>query len=224
MKKFSALLTLLLSAPMALAAKPDCLPSLGAVVKPAAATKGMIMVLSAPSGGGKTTIADALTQRFPNSRRSVSVTTRAPRGTEVDGKDYVFKSNQEFDDMLAKNEFAEWAMVHGNRYGTTKQSIQDALDKGELLFLIIDVVGAKNIKASFPEAQLVFVQPPDMKTLEARLRGRGTDTDEVIQKRLANAKAEIAQASFFDHQVVNDDLQRALGEMETLIKKYRQQP
>jgi guanylate kinase len=182
-------------------------------------TSGLLVVLSAPSGGGKTTLATELLSRIPRSRRSISVTTRPARKTEIPGQDYIFVSDAEFDRLQKENAFAESANVHGHRYGTTKASIQEAKDQGEVLVLAIDVQGARSIKAAFPDALLVFVSPPDFDVLETRLRKRGTESDTEIRKRLENARKEIAQASSFDYQVLNDRLDRATLEIESLIRK-----
>ena len=179
---------------------------------------GLLVVLSAPSGGGKTTIANELLGRFPNSRRSISMTTRPPRETEIPGQDYLFVGANEFQKLKDTNGFAESAFVHGYFYGTTKASIEEAFKRGEILFLTIDVQGARNIKSTFPQSMTVFVTPPDFDILETRLRKRGTETDLDIRKRLENARKEIALASEFDFQVLNDRLDRAVLEIESLIK------
>ena len=181
-------------------------------------SQGLLVVLSAPSGGGKTTLASELIRRFPNARRSISVTTRPPRSTEIPGQDYYFISNQEFDRLIAENALAEWALVHGHRYGTKKSFVQEGVERGEVLFLAIDVQGARNIKKAFPKALLIFVSPPDFDILETRLRKRGTETDQEIRTRLENARKEIAQANEFDFQVLNDRLDRASLEIESLIR------
>jgi guanylate kinase len=188
----------------------------------AATGKGILVVLSAPSGGGKTTIANELITRFPKTRRSISITTRPPRPTEIVEQDYRFVSDLEFDKLTNEDGFAESANVHGHRYGTLKSSIQEAFDEGEILFLTIDVQGAKSIKKVFPQALTIFVSPPDFDVLETRLRKRGTENDTDIRKRLENARKEIAQAGDFDFQVLNDSLERAVLEIESIIKKRQQ--
>ncbi|MBS1985532.1 MAG: guanylate kinase [Bdellovibrionales bacterium] len=184
-----------------------------------AAREGLLVVLSAPSGGGKTTLANELISRFENARRSISVTTRPPRKTEIQGQDYHFISDAEFEKLVKDNAFAEWAHVHGYRYGTTKASIKEGKERGEIVFLAIDVQGARNIKNAIPDALLIFVTPPDFDILETRLRKRGTENDQEIRKRLENARKEIAQAEAFDFQVLNDRLDRAALEIESIIRK-----
>lgn len=181
--------------------------------------KGLLVVISAPSGGGKTTLVNELLSRLPNSKRSITSTTRPPRATEIPGQDYDFLKDQEFDAIIAKNAFAEHAVVHGYRYGSRKDSIEKSIAQGEVLFLTIDVQGAKNIQKSFPEALLIFVNPPDFDILETRLRKRGTESDHEIRKRLENARKEIAQADDFDFKVLNDRLDRAALEIESIIRK-----
>ena len=182
----------------------------------------MLIVISAPSGGGKTTLANELIGRFNNSRRSVSLTTRPARPTEIPGQDYRFVSNPDFDKILTDDGFAESATVHGYRYGTTKVSVRDAFEKNEILILTIDVQGARSIKKAFPEAITIFVRPPDFDILETRLRKRGTESDADIRRRLENARKEMAQADEFDFQVLNDRLDRAALEIESIIKKRLQ--
>jgi guanylate kinase len=180
---------------------------------------GLLVVLSAPSGGGKTTIANELIRRFPNARRSISMTTRPARPTEIPGQDYVFVDDKAFDSVNSTSGFAESASVHGFRYGTPKSFIDEAFGRGEILFLTIDVQGAKNIKKIYPKSLTIFVAPPDFDILETRLRKRGTESDQEIRRRLENARKEIAQAKDFDFQVLNDRLDRAVLEVESLIKK-----
>jgi guanylate kinase len=180
---------------------------------------GLLVVVSAPSGGGKTTLVNELINRFPNSRRSISMTTRPARKTEINGQDYFFVRDKEFDHILNTDGFAENAIVHGHRYGTTKASIDDAFSKGEILFLTIDVQGARNIKKFYPDCMTVFVSPPDFDILEIRLRKRGTESDSDVRKRLENARKEMSHAKEFDFQVLNDRLDRAALEIESLIRK-----
>jgi guanylate kinase len=181
--------------------------------------KGLLVVISAPSGAGKTTLAHELLRRFPNSRRSLSSTTRPPRNTEIPGQDYDFISEQDFEKCESENNFAESAVVHGFRYGTKKSAIENALKNNEILILTIDVQGAKNIKKHFPQAVSVFVEPPDFDILETRLRKRGTESESDIRRRLENARREIALKDQFDFVVLNDRLDRAALEIESIIRK-----
>jgi guanylate kinase len=180
---------------------------------------GMLVVISAPSGGGKTTLTGELIRRFPNSKRSITCTTRPPRATEIANQDYIFVSEQDFQKMISDGAFVEWAVVHSYKYGTRKSIVQESLDRGEILFMTIDVQGAQSIKQHFPSALTIFVMPPDFDVLETRLRKRGTENDADVRRRLENARKEIALANTFDYQVLNDRLDRAALEIESIIKK-----
>jgi len=181
--------------------------------------KGLLVVISAPSGGGKTTLATELLSKLPHSRRSITYTTRPARTTEIPGQDYHFISDKDFDQLEQKNALAESATVHGYRYGTPQASIDEAVKKGEILFLIIDVQGANSIKKVRPDALTIFLQPPDFDVLETRLRKRGTESESDIRRRLENARKEIAQAGSFDFKVLNDRLDRTALEIESIIRK-----
>lgn len=185
-------------------------------------SQSLLVVISAPSGGGKTTLTRELMSRFPNSRRSISVTTRPARNTEIPDQDYVFLSNEEFDELVKNNSLAEWANVHGSRYGTTKQYIDSALSEGAILFLTLDVQGAASIKTAYPNALTFFVKPPDFDVLESRLRKRGTENEDDIRRRLENARRELSRSEEFDHVVLNDRLDRVTLEIESLIRKKMQ--
>lgn len=182
----------------------------------------LLVVISAPSGGGKTTLSRELMSRFPNSRRSISVTTRPARTTEIPGQDYMFISDKEFDQLVASNGLAEWAHVHGYRYGTAKSYIDETLREGAILFLVIDVQGAASIKKAYPKALTFFVKPPDFDVLETRLRKRGTESEEDIRRRLEIARHELSRSNEFDYIVLNDRLDRVTLEIESLIKKKQQ--
>jgi guanylate kinase len=170
---------------------------------------GIALVLSAPSGAGKTTLLNRLRAEFPGFAYSVSCTTRAPRPGETDGKDYYFLPRETFERRRAENYFAEWAEVHGNLYGTPLEPVKEALRRGTDLIFDIDVQGAAQLKLSLAEALFVFILPPGLDELESRLRGRGQDDEASIQRRLANARSEMAQARWYDALVVNDDLDQA---------------
>lgn len=184
---------------------------------------GMLLVLSAPSGAGKTTLARRLVEREPDARFSVSATTRAPRGRERDGVDYHFLSPARFDELAARGAFAEWAEVHGHRYGTLRATVDEALAAGRIAVFDIDVQGGEAIRARWPErAVSVFLLPPSMAELERRLRGRSTDSEEAIARRLVAARDEIARgAAAYDYLVVNDDLEEALGQVAAVVAQER---
>jgi guanylate kinase len=180
---------------------------------------GLLLVLSAPSGAGKTTLAHRLMAREPDAHFSISATTRAPRGQERDGVDYRFVSRARFDAMVAAGELAEWAEVHGNRYGTPKATVEEALAAGRIALFDIDVQGGEQLQALWPrQAVTVLVLPPSMAELERRLRGRGTESDEQVARRLAVARAEIARgARSYRYLLVNDVLDRAAEALGAIV-------
>jgi guanylate kinase len=184
---------------------------------------GLLLVLSAPSGAGKTTLARRLVEREPDARFSVSVTTRAPRGQEREGVDYHFVTPERFEELVAGDAFAEWAKVHGNRYGTLRSTVEDALAGGRIAVFDIDVQGGDRIRARWPgRSAAVFLLPPSLEELERRLRGRSTDEPEAIARRLVAARAEIARgAASYDYLVVNDDLERALAQVRAVVASER---
>jgi guanylate kinase len=175
------------------------------------------LVLSAPSGAGKTTIARTLRERRPDVVFSVSATTRAPRPGEADGRDYHFVGVDEFRRMIAAGELLEWAEVHGNFYGTPRSNLDEAVAREEFLLLDIDVQGARQIRRVAPEAVHVFVLPPTGHTLADRLLARGSEDDAVRNRRLSNAVEEVRAASEFDYVVVNDDLAAAVEAVERIL-------
>ncbi len=179
-----------------------------------------LVILSAPSGAGKTTLCQRLLTDFPEITLSVSSTTRAPRGTEKHGVDYWFVTDAEFRKMIEADRFAEWAEVHGSFYGTSKDAIEKTLAQGRSVLLEIDVQGAASLRKVYPDRCLtVFIAPPSLELLEKRLRARGTDKEETIQRRLLNARAEMERMNEYDHVIVNDDLAKAYGELQELVKK-----
>ncbi|CAK7020371.1 MAG: Guanylate kinase [Desulfovibrio sp.] len=174
---------------------------------------GIALVLCAPSGAGKTTLSKRLLVEFPYFSFSVSCTTRQPRPGEKDGKDYTFLSRDRFETLRAGGHFAEWAEVHGNFYGTPLEATLNTLASGRDLLFDIDVQGAAQLKETLPQALFVFVLPPSRSELEARLRGRGSETEESIAKRMANARRELEEAAWFDAWIVNDDMDEAYADL-----------
>jgi guanylate kinase len=188
-----------------------------------AMTPGMLLVLSAPSGTGKTTLAHAFRSRHPDAVFSVSVTTRPPRGAERDGVDYHFVSEARFAELVEQGAFAECAEVHGRRYGTLKSTVEDALRAGRIALFDIDVQGGAQLRRAFPDAAVtVFIVPPTVAELERRLRGRSTESEGSIGRRLAAARAEVAEgAASYDYVVVNDAIEAALARIEAIAAHER---
>lgn len=182
--------------------------------------KGNLFVLSGPSGAGKGTLVKRVLQRVPDAWVSVSATTRQPRPGEVDGRDYFFLDQPRFDELVSQGGFLEWAHVHGNSYGTLRSRVQDRIDHGSQVVLEIDVQGAFQVKKAMPEAHLIFIEPPSLEELERRLRGRGTETEEVICNRMKTAEVELARKMEYDVQVVNDELERATEELVSYIGSF----
>ena len=180
--------------------------------------KGLLIVISAPSGTGKTTLVHMLLKEFPDLEFSVSYTTRPPRPGEVDGRDYHFVDRKTFERMIEEGDFLEWAEVYGNLYGTSRTQVLKALNEGKDVILDIDTQGALQVKKNFPEAVLIFILPPSLKELERRLRNRGTDDEETIERRLKTAREEIRRASLYDYIVVNDVLEVAYENLKSIIR------
>ena len=176
------------------------------------------LVLSAPSGAGKTTIARRLRERRADVVFSVSATTRAPRAGERDGVDYHFVDEAEFRRMIDAGELIEWAQVHGAFYGTPVRNVVDAATRGQFLLMDIDVQGARQIRGRVPDAVFVFVLPPSGQALVQRLRGRGSEDDARVQRRLRNALEELRTAAEFDRVVVNDDLSAAVADVNAVLE------
>ncbi len=179
--------------------------------------KGKLFVITAPSGAGKTTMRNYLLENNPDLYFSVSATTRQPRPEEVIHKDYHFMTQEKYNNHLNNNNFLEHAEVFGNYYGTLKQPILERLEKGIDVLLDVDTKGAKQVKQKISEAILIFIEPPSMEELERRLRSRGTESEEVICKRLREAEFEMAQRDFFDYRVVNDVLEDARKEIGNIL-------
>jgi len=185
------------------------------------AREGVLFVVSAPSGAGKTTLCRELIDRFGDLRQSVSFTTRQARVGEADGVDYHFVEPAVFRQMVADHQLAEWAEVHGNCYGTSLETLTTAAQQGVDLLLDIDFQGAAQLKQNYRQGVFIFILPPDFAELERRLRGRGTDADEVINRRLKNAEREITEAGWYDYLVVNDDFQTALDQLSAIVTAER---
>lgn len=183
--------------------------------------KGILIVISAASGTGKTSLRRRLLETLSNTERSISFTTRAPRGEEVHGRDYSFVDDAEFQRMIDRGDFIEWAEVYGYRYGTAWSMVRHQLESGVDVLLDIDVQGGQQIKAMMPEALLIFVLPPSMTELRRRLVNRATDAPEVIERRLAKAKDELRVSRIYDYLVVNEDFDRAASEMRAIILAAR---
>ena len=185
--------------------------------------RGKIIVIAAPSGAGKTSIAREILRRNPLLRFSVSATTRPKRDGETDGKDYFFLTQEVFLDRVARGEFVEWEEIYGNCYGTLQCEVDTAITRGKHLLFDVDVKGALSIKRRYPEALLIFIQPPSFEVLEQRLRARLTENAAALERRLARVPMELAQAPLFDHRVTNDVLDRAIEEVQTIVKHHVQQ-
>jgi guanylate kinase len=183
--------------------------------------KGRLFVITAPSGAGKTSLIKALLHAEPSLKLSTSYTTRAPRPGEQNGREYHFVDEPTFLAMRDRGEFLENAEVHGNRYGTSKKVISETLDQGQDLVLEIDWQGARQVRKLYPDCVGIFILPPSMEELERRLRGRGQDAEAVIQRRLANAQAEITHANEFNYAIINKDFDIARGELADIIRKER---
>lgn len=185
--------------------------------------KGKIIILSAPSGTGKSTIIGRLMED-PSLRLgfSISATSRAPRGSECHGREYYFLSSEEFDRRIERGDFVEWEEVYaGTKYGTLREEVERVTGAGRNLIMDIDVKGAVNVKRQFAgEALSIFILPPSLEVLESRLRGRNTDSEESLRRRIAKAEFEMGFADRFDCRVVNDDLDRAVAEVEALIRDF----
>ena len=183
---------------------------------------GKLLIFSAPSGSGKTTIVRRLLEQFSNLEFSISATSRAPRGVEKNGVDYYFLSAEEFAEAVAADKFVEWEEVYkGTCYGTLRSEMERIWSKGNVILFDVDVMGGIRLKEIFGEdAMSIFVMPPSIEELRRRLEGRGTDAPEVIEKRIAKASFELTKAPEFDKQVVNDDLEVAVAEVAEIVKYF----
>lgn len=180
-------------------------------------SKGLLFIVSAPSGSGKTTICNAIISRIPSLKFSVSYTTRNPRRGEVNDKDYTFINKEEFRLMIEKGEFLEWAEVYGEYYGTSKKRIEDLLKDGFDVLLDIDVQGAMQIKRNYNKGVYIFILPPSLNELRRRLEKRRTDLKGEIEKRMKSAIEEIKNYKYYDYVIINEDINLAIRELEAII-------
>lgn len=185
-------------------------------------SNGLMLVFTGCSGVGKGTIVKELLKRNPNNELSVSVTTREPREGEVHGREYYFSSKSEFKELAANGGFLEYAEFCGNFYGTPKEPVLSAMENGRTVILEIEVQGGVQVINNFPDCVSVFVVPPSLEELERRLRGRGTEKEDVILERLAKAGEELKAVNLYDYRIVNDDLETAIAEVTDIIKTERE--
>jgi guanylate kinase len=183
--------------------------------------RGVLFVVSAPSGAGKTTLCKELAARVPSLKHSISYTTRSPRPGEVHGREYFFVDARYFQSLVERNEFAEWAQVYGQRYGTPRTPLIELMDKGIDVLLEIDVQGAQQIKKSFEDAVYVYIFPPSIDALRLRLEQRAGDSTEEIQRRLQKVREEMWSYREYDYIVKNDDMTKAIKELEAIVLSER---
>ena len=183
--------------------------------------RGKLIVISAPSGSGKTTIARAIMQRYPGMLFSVSATTRPPRAGELEGRDYFFLLKEEFQRRVQHGDLVEWEEIYGNYYGTLKSEVDRALQQGTIMLFDVDVKGALSIKKTYPnDSILIFIKPPSFEALQQRLLNRKTEDEATIRRRLDRVPMELEKGSQFDWQVVNDDLQSAVNKVDEIIREH----
>ena len=183
--------------------------------------RGILFVVSSPSGGGKGTLIQRVLKQVPNLSYSVSYTTRAPRNGEVDGREYCFVTTQKFEQMVAAGEFLEWAHVHGKLYGTARQQVLREVSEGRDIILEVDVQGAASVRSLLADSVSIFILPPSFEVLKQRLQARGTDSPEELDLRLRNAPMELKDYSAFQYVILNDDLDRAVNQMTAIVHAER---
>ncbi|MDO9565878.1 MAG: guanylate kinase [Candidatus Desulfaltia sp.] len=179
-----------------------------------------LFIISAPSGAGKTTLCREVMKRFKDITYSISYTTRMPRNGERDGIDYYFITKEEFKRKIENNKWAEWAEVYGNFYGTSAEFLDTCLASGKRILLDIDVQGTMQIKKLYPDSITIFIMPPSLEALKTRLKSRGTDTRQVVERRLEAAKKEMEKKDLYRHVIINDQLSRAVSELIKIIESY----
>ncbi len=183
--------------------------------------QGLLFVVSAPSGAGKTSLCRGITGSLKDLTHSISYTTRKPRPGEIDGRDYYFVDEKRFREMVQAGDFAEWAEVHANHYGTSRRALEDMISKGLDVILDIDTQGAKQIKPKYKTAVFIFIMPPSLDILEERLRNRKSDQEEEIRRRIQRSREEIRDYATYDYIVVNQDFDRALNDLRSIVLAER---
>ena len=183
--------------------------------------ENLIIIISAPSGSGKTTIVDRLQEKMPELRRLVSYTTRQQREGEINEKEYLFISEEEFKEKIAKGALLEWEEVFGNYYGSSEEQLNEALEKGEDVVLSIDVKGARQVRKKFPESVSIFIMPPAIEELASSLKKRNNDEEGEVSVRLKEAKREMSAADEYDYLVVNEELDKAIEDVQAIIESER---
>lgn len=194
------------------------LPDKGAPVE---ASRGILFVVSSPSGGGKGTLIQRVLKQVQNLSYSVSYTTRAPRNGEIKGREYFFVTPEEFEAMIAAGEFLEWAHVHGKLYGTSRKQVSRDVFKGRDIILEVDVQGAANVRELVTDSVSIFILPPSVETLQKRLITRGTDSPEELELRLRNAPTELKHYKSFDYVIINDEVERAASQLACIVEAER---
>ena len=184
--------------------------------------RGRLVVISAPSGAGKSTIARAILEAHPTLEFSVSATTRQVRNGEQEGRDYFFLTKEEFRRRIEAGDFVEWEEIYGNYYGTLRQEVDRALESGQHILFDIDVKGGLSIRNRYPESLLIFIRPPSLQVLHERLRNRKTEDDAAVSLRMERVPLEMQLGVGFDYQVVNDELPRAIAEVNAVVSRYLQ--